>query len=195
VGKRVSTIIFEPKEVRRIRSQLGITQNELAKEAGVSQSLIAKIEAGTIDPSFSTMARITLALRKRINSQGKKVKEIMSKPVISVQPNTPIRRCVELMKEMGISQLPVIVNERPVGSITETQILSLLGSSQNPQLLLDKPVSSYMQESFPQVGADTPVDAVTLLLSFFPAVLVVSEEKVEGIVTKIDIISARSGIV
>ncbi|MBI2079314.1 helix-turn-helix domain-containing protein, partial [Candidatus Micrarchaeota archaeon] len=36
-----------------LRRKLGITQKELAKLAGVSQSLIAKIEMGKIDPAYS----------------------------------------------------------------------------------------------------------------------------------------------
>lgn len=191
----MSTVVFEPKAIKKIRSELGITQNELAKLAGVSQSLIAKIEAGAIDPSFSTITAITNALRKEMNTKKRKVKEVMSKPVVYAEPDTTIRRCIEIMKEKGVSQLPVISNGISVGSITETQILSIIESSQNPEVLLSRPVSSYMLDSFPQVSPETPVDAVTLLLSFFPAVLVVSDRKVEGIVTKIDIISARSGII
>lgn len=191
----MSIVLFEPREVKKIRSQLGLTQNQLAKEAGVSQSLIAKIEAGNIDPSFSTMVSITRALRTRMNLRSKKVREVMSNPVVSVQPYTTLKKCVEIMKVEGISQLPVLSNGRSVGSITETQVLSLIGSSQNPEILLERPVSACMQGPFPQVGPDTPVEAITPLLSFFPAVLVVSEDKVEGIVTKIDIISARIGVV
>lgn len=187
----MSIVLFEPGEVKKIRSQLGLTQNQLAKEAGVSQSLIAKIEAGNIDPSFSTMVSITRALRTRMNLRSKKVREVMSSPVVFVQPYTTVKKCVELMKIKGISQLPVLSNGRSVGSITETQVLSLIGSSQNPEILLERPVSACMQGPFPQVGSDTPVEAVTPLLSFFPAVLVVSEEKVEGIVTKIDVISSK----
>jgi len=44
---------FEINEVKDIRKRLGLTQLELAKRANVSQSLIAKIEAGRIDPRYS----------------------------------------------------------------------------------------------------------------------------------------------
>ncbi len=40
------------EDIAKRRHQLGLKQSELAKAAGVSQSLIAKLEAGTID--FST---------------------------------------------------------------------------------------------------------------------------------------------
>jgi Predicted transcriptional regulator with C-terminal CBS domains len=44
--------IINPRELERIRKQVGMTQKELAKLSRVSQSLIAKIERGDVDPSF-----------------------------------------------------------------------------------------------------------------------------------------------
>jgi len=35
---------YELEEIKEIRKKFGLTQNELANRAGVSQSLIAKIE-------------------------------------------------------------------------------------------------------------------------------------------------------
>ena len=66
----VSTI--DPKQLKKIRVQLGITQSELARVAGVSQSLIAKLESGLVDPSFSTMKAISEALRSHIKMEEKK---------------------------------------------------------------------------------------------------------------------------
>jgi DNA-binding transcriptional regulator YiaG len=49
-GCFVSVSTIDPKQLKKIRVQLGITQSELAKAAGVSQSLIAKLESGLVDP-------------------------------------------------------------------------------------------------------------------------------------------------
>ena len=48
-------------EIKKLRSSLGLTQKDLAQRADVSQSLIAKIEAGRIDPTFSKVQKIFLA--------------------------------------------------------------------------------------------------------------------------------------
>ena len=46
------------EDIARRRRQLGLKQGELAKAAGVSQSLIAKLEAGSIDSSYTKVKTI-----------------------------------------------------------------------------------------------------------------------------------------
>jgi len=46
------------------RKELGLTQSKLAASAGVSQSIIAKIEAGSVDPSYSVVQRLFSALER-----------------------------------------------------------------------------------------------------------------------------------
>ena len=48
----------ELEDIAKRRRQLGLKQSELAKAAGVSQSLIAKLEAGTIDSSYTKVKTI-----------------------------------------------------------------------------------------------------------------------------------------
>ena len=49
---------YELSEIKKIRKNLGLTQTDLSKRANVSQSLIAKIEAGKIDPTFTKTKKI-----------------------------------------------------------------------------------------------------------------------------------------
>ncbi|MDH5420035.1 MAG: helix-turn-helix domain-containing protein, partial [Candidatus Bathyarchaeota archaeon] len=46
------------EEVAKKRRILGLTQKQLAKLAGVSQSLIAKLESRKIDPSYTKVKAI-----------------------------------------------------------------------------------------------------------------------------------------
>jgi predicted transcriptional regulator len=186
----ISTI--DPKQLKRIRVQLGITQSQLAKSAGVSQSLIAKLESGLVDPSFSTMKAISEALRSQIKMEGKKAAAIMSSPVISVQSNTSVRECVTLMKNKAISQLPVYTGNRMVGSMTENRIVGILEGAEDPASIMTRPVSAFMQPNFPIVSADTPVEALFSLFKFVSAVLVGAGDRPEGIITKIDMLSAEA---
>ncbi|HUI86185.1 MAG TPA: CBS domain-containing protein [Nitrososphaerales archaeon] len=185
----MSISVVNPQQLRKIRTQLGITQAELARASDVSQSLIAKVESGRVDPSFTTMKAISDALQKQIRSQGRKVKDVMSRPVLSVQASTPISECVNLMRNRSLSQLPVYSGQKMVGSISDKRIVSLLSDSGDPRTVLNGPVSRFMEGSFPTVDAETPLDALYSLFSFVPAVLVTSGDRIEGIITKIDVIS------
>jgi transcriptional regulator with XRE-family HTH domain len=50
------------ERVAHLRGRLDMTQTELAKKAGVSQSTVAQIESGKKDPSVSTLKKIASAL-------------------------------------------------------------------------------------------------------------------------------------
>jgi transcriptional regulator with XRE-family HTH domain len=47
--------------VREARTRSGITQRVLAGRAGVSQSLVARIEAGSVDPTFDRLLQLIRA--------------------------------------------------------------------------------------------------------------------------------------
>ena len=68
--------MLEPREIPKLRKQLGVTQAELAGLAGVSQALIAKIESGRIDPSFSKAKALSETLLGLQRKSTKKTKEI-----------------------------------------------------------------------------------------------------------------------
>lgn len=48
--------------IKKIRLQMGMTQSELAKRAGVPQPTISRIEKGTSDTTISTLKKILAAL-------------------------------------------------------------------------------------------------------------------------------------
>lgn len=56
----------------------------------------------------------------------KKVKDIMSKEVISLKPDTTVKDAVKSLFQLHISGLPVIENERLVGMFTEKDILQYI---------------------------------------------------------------------
>jgi ribosome-binding protein aMBF1 (putative translation factor) len=52
----------EPRALAYYRLQKGWSQKELAMRVGTSQSYIARVEAGDIDPQVSTLRRLAVAL-------------------------------------------------------------------------------------------------------------------------------------
>ena len=188
----MSSSLIEPRQLKKIRVQLGYTQGRLAKEAGVSQSIVAKIEAGAVDPTYRTLAAISKALNSRSAGRVRKAGDVMSTPVVGVQEDARLRECAALMKRKGFSQVPVFSGDRIVGTITDSHIMDALAAAPDPKKVLDDKVRDHIQPAFAVVGKDTPVDALFSLFKYLPAVLVESEEKVQGIVTKIDLMTAEA---
>jgi len=184
--------LVDPRQLKRLRLQLGMTQARLARDAEVSQSLVAKIEAGMVDPAFSSLKAISEALSSSRATTERKAADVMSSPVISVQTTEKLSDCIALMKKRGISQMPVLEGGRSVGSITESGILNLLAESREPVKVLSQPVRKFMGPALPVVNGDTPTGALLSLFGYVPAVLVSSGEEIEGVIAKIDLIAAEA---
>jgi predicted transcriptional regulator len=179
-------------EIPKQRKALGLTQSRLAQLAGVSQSIIAKIESGTVDPSYSIAKRLVEALEKEsIQVSGPRVSEIMSKPVISVSKTQLVRDAVDLMRKRGYSQLPVLDGNRCVGSISEKTILDRAARGEPLDSLLNDRVRDIMDSPLPMVNDDTPLEMVLGLLQGNYGVLVTKGESTIGILTKSDILKVK----
>ena len=62
-------------------------------------------------------------LHKKHSMNKKKVKDIMTKEVISISPNTPLEEASFLMRTKRIKQLPITSKGNLVGIITQTDVV------------------------------------------------------------------------
>lgn len=180
--------MFEPGQVGAARRRLGLTQSELARRSGVSQSLIAKIEAGLLDPSFTKCKAISDALEGLDARPHATAEGVMVRDVVVVFADQPIEQAVDHIARRGISQLPVLDDGTLVGTVTEARLLAFI--AQNGTEALRRAVRDVMGEALPQVPPETPVEGLVSLLEVFPAVLVAANGRVQGIVTKSDLLRA-----
>jgi len=176
------------EEIARKRKLLGLTQRQLSKLAGVSQSLIAKLESRKIDPSYTKVKAIFEALKQLETRTEVHAREILHDKVVGVEKNATVSQAVRLMTDHGYSQLPVFDGEHAVGSISEKTILSQVLNGKELDQISMFPVEKIMDEGFPQVGEDAPLSLVSNLLQVYPAVLVTTKGKVIGIITKADLL-------
>jgi predicted transcriptional regulator len=174
-------------EIHRLRKKLGITQTELAKKSGVSQSLIARIEAGAVDPRYTKAAEIFRALDE-IQSKEITAGEIMTKTVFGVKTTDNVAEAAKKLEKNKVSQLPVYRGSQIVGSITESTISAQISRGLTSRELSTKRVEEAMEDSFPTVSEKTPVSAVSTLLEHAPAVLVSDAGETKGIITKADLL-------
>jgi len=174
-------------EIAKRRKLLGLTQKQLAKIAGVSQSFIAKIETGKIDPSYSKVKAIFEVLERMESRKTYTAKEIFHKEVIGVQKNDKVAKAISLMMEHGFSQLPVFEGEKCVGCISEKTILSQITAAKDISQVAQKLVEEIMEEAPPQIDENAPLSLISNLLHVYPAVLVAKKGKTIGIITKADL--------
>ena len=180
--------MLEPKDIAKVRRHLGLTQSQLSSISQVSQSLIAKIESRKIDPSYSKTKALSDALESIQRKNSKKAKDIMAKHIISILSDDRVEEAARLMRRHSISQLPVFEDEKSIGSLSERTILRLLEDAKEPQNVFGKKVKVVMEDSFPVVSEDTPIELLYSVVDFFQATLVSKREKVVGIITKADLL-------
>jgi predicted transcriptional regulator len=176
------------EEVAQKRRLLGLKQSEIAKLAGVSQSLIAKVELGKIDPAYTKVKNIFEALEK-LEVQAKiQAGKVLHNQVVGIQKNEPVSKVVQLMKSYGYSQLPVFDGKRSVGSVSEKTILNQILAGKDLAQITKLSIEDVMEEAFPQVDEDAPLSLISSLLQVYSAVLVSKKGTAVGIITKADLL-------
>ena|SRR3989338_11152906 len=176
-------------KISEIRKKLNLTQMQLAKLAGVSQSLIAKVEAGDIDPAYSKVLAIFGALEneQKKKDTSKKAIDVATKNVAFAKDDDKLEKIMKLMKEKSISQLPVLRGNDLVGSISDDIFVDI---AEHKEKLENSRVQDIMQEAFPTIPEKSDLEIVTNLLHYYKAVLVKKDGKIAGIITKSDLIKA-----
>lgn len=181
-----------PDSIRQKRNELGLTQSELAKRAGVSQPLIARIEAGDVDPRLSTLKRIFNAFDESEKESHVVARNLMNTRVISISAEEPVDAAVKIMEENDISQIPVVENGVPIGSISEETIVRSMTDKKALEVSRMK-IRDLMGDTFPVVSPGTHVKLVSHLLETVPAVIVLERGQIAGVVTKHDLMKLLRG--
>jgi len=176
------------EEVAKKRRMMGLTQQKLARLAGVSQSLIAKLESKKIDPAYTKVKSIFDTLEKLQTETEVLAEEVLHNKVIGIQKTDLVSKAVQTMANHGYSQLPVFDGEHAIGSISEKSIIGKVSAGKDLSQVSKLSVEKLMEEAFPQVGEDAPLQLISSLLQVYPAVLILAKGKVVGIVTKADLL-------
>jgi len=174
------------KEISMRRRKLGITQVQLAEESEVSQSLIAKLESGKINPSYSVVVSIADALDRLDQKEKPKAFSLANKNMVSLKSGDNVEKAVEIMRRRGISQIPVIDRGKVVGSISERLIIT--HEDYGKADFHNEKIAKVMGEGFPILPKSSGVDTVSQVLKYSSAVLLSEKGKIVGIITKTDLL-------
>ena len=179
-------MLYELTSIKQMRRNLELTQQELAKLSGVSQSLIAKIERGKIEPSYSIAKKIFRVLDEKISHKQQIIvaKNISSKQLVLIKSKDSIAKAIQLMKKHAISQIPVIKNNVIIGSISEEILINNYVKITDTNMAVEQ----IMEDPFPTIPAETPITLVRDILKTYSAVILMKSDRPIGIITKADLL-------
>jgi cystathionine beta-synthase len=132
-----------------------------------------------------------------LRAGGETVAEIMGRkalelpPLVHVHPDETVRSTISVMKEFGVSQMPVVKAEPPlalaevVGSVSDR---SLLERAFHEPAVVDRPVSDVMDKPLPTIGMGETVDEAAARLQQAAAVLVLDSGHPVGVLTRSDLL-------
>ena len=111
--------------------------------------------------------------------------------LVHTHPQETVRDAIEIMREFGVSVLPVVGAEPPVkigevaGAVTEEELLKAVFADSG---VLAEPVSAHMGPRIPLVGVGEPVEVAKAALQEADAVLVVADGDPVGVLTRHDLL-------
>jgi cystathionine beta-synthase len=137
-----------------------------------------------------------------LRSGGQSVGEVISNkggdlpPLIHVHPDDSVRDVIAILREFGVSQVPVLKVEPPVvaaevlGSVQDRDLLEAAFQDHD---LLTRPVSEVTGPPLPTIGVGEPVEMAVSRMEKFGAVLVFDAGHPVGILTRSDVLGALVG--
>ncbi|MGV0793355.1 cystathionine beta-synthase [Mycolicibacterium sp. XJ1819] len=115
--------------------------------------------------------------------------------LVHTHPSETVRDAINILREYGVSQMPVVGAEPPVmagevaGSVSERELLSAVYEG---RAKLADAVAQHMSPPLPLFGAGEPVSAAAKTLRECDAVMVVEEGKPVGVLTRHDLLGFLS---
>jgi predicted transcriptional regulator len=177
--------MIELSQLRRIRQSLGLTQAKFAHACGVSQSLVAKIESGTLDPKFSTVKRIDGAVSGMRRTAAPTLKSVVQRHIITATPQDRLPLLIKRMQHAKISQVPVLDGKHVCGLVTERALLALVAHGKPLEHLT---VEAVQEEAPPLLPASTPLPVAAQVLEHVSIAVVMERGAILGVVTRTDVL-------
>jgi cystathionine beta-synthase len=115
--------------------------------------------------------------------------------LVHTHPSETVRDAISILREYGVSQMPVVGAEPPVmagevaGSVSERELLSAVFEG---RASLADAVSAHMSPPLPIIGAGEQVSSLAKTLRDLDAVMVVEEGKPVGVITRYDLLGFLS---
>ena len=111
--------------------------------------------------------------------------------LVHVHPEETVGSAIAILREYGVSQMPVVKEEPPVmaaevvGAVIERELLDAVFADRTA---LDQPLGEHMSRPLPTVGGGEPLPVALAALENASALLVLDDGKPVGIITRSDLL-------
>lgn len=113
--------------------------------------------------------------------------------LITAQPTELMRDVVAKMKQYNVSQLPVLDDDgRLLGTVAEIDLLNHMLLTNHDRHDPNETIESIIDRNMPVARPNTPLETIMNLFSNHSAVIIATDDEVQGILTKIDILDFLS---
>lgn len=112
---------FMTTNVQTITSDKTVVEAAKMMKAGGIGSIIVT-ENGKPVAMVTERDMVNRVIAEGVSPQEKRVKDIMSSPLVTVSPDQPLKSAAQLMASRSIRRLPVVKGGKLVGIITETDL-------------------------------------------------------------------------
>ena len=180
-------MILSLSRIKSLRTELGISQQHLSRVSGVSQSLIAKIENGQIEPTFSNALRLISALESMQKSLKKTADEIKRKSFVYAEENENLYLAIKKIRKSNSILLPVLKNNKCIGLIDSVKLIDTVISSSDKEKELKKEIKKLELISPVIIPPQTSISLIIDLLKETPVLIVQDKDSTTGIITIIEI--------
>ena len=112
--------------------------------------------------------------------------------LVHVHPQDTVREAIDIMRQYGVSQMPVLKAEPPVmsgevaGAVAERDLMDALFKG---QATLHDPLERHIGKPLPTIGSGEYVERAVEVLENHDAVMVFTEGKPAGVLTRQDLLS------
>jgi cystathionine beta-synthase len=114
-------------------------------------------------------------------------------PLVHIHPDETVRDAIAILREYGVSQVPVIKHEPPIvvaevtGSVTERGLMDRVLADPS---MFARGVGEVMEPPLPTIGAGEQVQMAVARLESAPALLVLDRGHPVGVITRSDVLSS-----
>lgn len=164
----------------------GVLRHRQKTDIRELRRLLDRAERESIGPSLEQANTALRFAREFIDRNETTAADLMRGPVVGLDRDKLVEDAVTIMRSRGVRQLPVLENGEPKRAVTPEVILRLVDEAVPD--LARKTLWEVADRGLPKVSPDAKLWELLPLLRTRPAILVVDEGRIVGIIGPSDVL-------